>query len=121
GPMYLVMFITGASSSGSGSSDASAGLSILSLITLLYAIGMGFFQLYKEGSTGQTIGKKALGISVLREADGRTLGFGFAFVRKLAHFLDSIACYLGFLWPLWDQKKQTFADKVCNTVVIKVK
>ncbi|WUN50496.1 RDD family protein [Streptomyces sp. NBC_00306] len=33
---------------------------------------------------------------------------------------DSIACYLGWLWPLWDAKKQTFADKVCNTVVVKV-
>ncbi|AYV31536.1 RDD family protein [Streptomyces sp. CJ_13] len=121
GPMYLVGFINGVATSSSSSSDSSAGLSILSLITMLYAIGMGFFQLYKEGSTGQTIGKKALGISVLREADGRTLGFGFAFVRKLAHFLDSIACYLGWLWPLWDQKKQTFADKVCSTVVIKVK
>lgn len=43
-----------------------------------------------------------------------------AFVRKLAHLLDRFACYLGWLWPLWDEKNQTFADKVCKTVFIKV-
>ncbi|GAA2452097.1 RDD family protein [Streptomyces macrosporus] len=80
----------------------------------------GFLWLtYKEGSTGQTPGKKALKISVLREADGRPLGFGMAFVRRLAHTLDGMACYIGYLWPLWDAKKQTFADKVMSTVVVK--
>ncbi len=29
-------------------------------------------------------------------------------------------CYLGYLWPLWDKKKQTFADKIFGTYSIKV-
>jgi hypothetical protein len=41
-----------------------------------------------------------------------------SFVRYIAHVLDSIPCYLGYLWPLWDAKRQTFADKVIGTVVI---
>ncbi len=24
--------------------------------------------------------------------------------------------YIGYLWPLWDAKRQTFADNVCGTV-----
>ncbi|MGW6981738.1 RDD family protein [Streptomyces sp. NPDC054932] len=118
GPMYALIGI-GAAVATDESTEAIAG--VLSLVGFLYAIGMGFFQLHKEGSTGQTIGKKIVGISLHREADGATLGFGMAFVRKLAHFLDSAACYVGWLWPLWDEKKQTFADKVCSTVVVKVK
>ncbi|MEW2371857.1 RDD family protein [Streptomyces sp. NPDC006656] len=90
------------------------------VVGVLYALAMGFFQLFKEGSSGQTIGKKVLGISLRRAADGSTLGFGMALVRKLAHLLDGLPCYLGWLWPLWDDKKQTFADKVCGTVVIRV-
>jgi hypothetical protein len=39
----------------------------------------------------------------------------------LAHILDSLPCYLGYLWPLWDAKRQTFADKVMGTVVIEQK
>ncbi|MCX5128575.1 RDD family protein [Streptomyces sp. NBC_00347] len=116
GPMYALTFIGIAMSDGS--SNSAAG--ILLVIGYLYAFGMGIFQIYKEGSTGQSIGKKVVGISVRREADGNVLGFGMAFVRKLAHILDGIPCYLGYLWPLWDAKKQTFADKVCSTVVIVV-
>ena len=89
------------------------------LIGIVYTLAMGIYQLYLEGKTGQTTGKKVLGISLHREADGRTLGFGMAFVRKLAHFLDSAACYLGWLWPLWDAKRQTFADKIAKTVSVR--
>ncbi|MGI5481131.1 RDD family protein [Streptomyces lavendofoliae] len=117
GPLYAIVGISGATSS---SGEPTIG-AVLGLLLLVYTLTMGIVQLYKEGKTGQTIGKKALGISLVREADGRPIGFGMAFVRKLAHFLDSLACYLGWLWPLWDDKKQTFADKVCNTVVFKIK
>ncbi|MFJ7587451.1 RDD family protein [Streptomyces sp. NPDC097617] len=117
GPMYALMGL-GAAVATDESTEAIAG--ILSLIGMLYTLGMAIFQLYKEGTTGQSFGKKIVGISLHRELDGSTVGFGMAFVRKLAHFLDGIACYIGYLWPLWDEKKQTFADKVCATVVIKV-
>ncbi|MFE2147785.1 RDD family protein [Streptomyces sp. NPDC059456] len=116
GPMYALGFIDLASSDD----PANAGPGIFFTIGILYALGMALFQLYKEGTTGQTTGKKVLGISLRRERDGAFLGFGMAFVRKLAHVLDGIPCYIGWLWPLWDEKKQTFADKVCSTVVIQV-
>lgn len=115
-PMYALGFIDLAMADDAATADPG----ILFVIGLLYTLGMSIYQIYREGSTGQTIGKKALGISLRREADGSTLGFGMAFVRRLAHFLDSVACYIGWLWPLWDEKKQTFADKVCGTVVVKV-
>ncbi|NXY94957.1 RDD family protein [Streptomyces sp. BR123] len=116
GPMYALGFID----LGTASDPANAKPGMFFAIGVLYAIGMAVFQLYREGSTGQSIGKKIVGISVRREADGNVLGFGMAFVRKLAHALDSLPCYIGWLWPLWDDKSQTFADKVCSTVVIRV-
>ncbi len=116
GPFYALMGLVAAV----GDSEDPGALGVLPILGFIYLVFMLFFQVHKEGKTGQTIGKKVLGISLHREADGSTLGFGMAFVRKLAHFLDSAACYLGWLWPLWDEKNQTFADKVCSTVVIKV-
>ena len=53
----------------------------------------------------------------VREQDGQPVGVLMAFVRELAHVVDGIL-YLGYLWPLWDQKRQTFADKICPTVVL---
>jgi uncharacterized RDD family membrane protein YckC len=95
-----------------------AGLGVAAVM-YLGAFAFSLWQLYRQGTTGQTIGKRVVGIRVIREADGQYTGFGMAFVRGLAHILDGLPCYIGFLWPLWDEKRQTFADKVCHTVVLK--
>ena len=74
---------------------------------------------WMKSSMGQSIGQKALSIRMVRDADGQTPSFGLAFGRELAHLVDSAICCVGFLWPLWDGKKQTLADKIVSTVVIK--
>ncbi|MEU3980342.1 RDD family protein [Streptomyces sp. NPDC026672] len=94
-------------------------IAALTVIGFLAIIGLAIWQLIQEGRTGQTIGKKTVGIRLVKEDSGQPLGVGMAFVRRIAHFLDSLACYLGWLWPLWDSKKQTFADKVCSSIVIR--
>ena len=71
------------------------------------------------GKTGQTWGRKALGIRLVSEETGQPIGAGMAFVRDLCHFLDTLACYVGWLFPLWDAKRQTFADKILRTVVVR--
>ena len=48
------------------------------------------------------------------------LSVGQTFLRQLCHYLDG-AVYIGYLWPLWDPMRQTFADKLMKTVVIKIK
>ncbi|MFI9721466.1 RDD family protein [Streptomyces sp. NPDC052396] len=88
-------------------------------LAFLVSIGIGLWMLYRQGKTGQTLGKKVVGIAVVRERDGQPTGFGGSFVRSLAHAVDGFF-YLGYLWPLWDAKKQTFADKMCGTLVIRV-
>jgi uncharacterized RDD family membrane protein YckC len=72
----------------------------------------------KQGKTGYTIGKGVLGIKVVKEADGQVLGTWFSIGRFFVHYLDQLACYIGYLWPLWDDKRQTFADKILSTIVI---
>ncbi len=74
---------------------------------------------WMKSSWGQSLGQKAVNIRMVREADGQRLSFGMAFVREIAHLLDNIVCCVGYLWPLWDAKKQTFADKIMTTVVTK--
>lgn len=108
--VFLVPYILVIVSQGKGVLLAIGGIAI---------IGVAIWQLIREGRTGQTVGKQALGIRLVRESDGQPLGVGMAFVRRLAHFLDSLACYLGWLWPAWDAKRQTFADKVCGSIVIR--
>ena len=40
-------------------------------------------------------------------------------MRQLAHIVDSLICYIGWLFPLWDAKRQTIGDKIMGTVVVK--
>ncbi len=72
-----------------------------------------------QGRTGWTWGKRRVGIRLIKEVDGTPVGPGMAFVRYLLHSVINQACYLDYLWPLWDAKKQTLTDKVLATVVIK--
>ncbi|OKI09929.1 hypothetical protein A6A06_04710 [Streptomyces sp. CB02923] len=92
---------------------------ILIVLGALLGLAGWLFLVAKEGSTGQTPGKKALNIRVVREATGQQLGFGLAFGRKLCHVVDGPLCGLGYWWPLWDEKSQTFADKITSTVVVR--
>jgi len=40
-----------------------------------------------------------------------------AFIRDLVHILDALTL-VGYLWPRWDDKKQTFGDHIMKTIVI---
>lgn len=73
---------------------------------------------YKQGTTGSSIGKSILKFKVVSEVSGAPLGFAMSLVRQLAHFVDAIICYIGFLFPLWDKKRQTLADKIMTTVCL---
>jgi len=72
----------------------------------------------QAGRTGQSLGKRTLHLRLISERTGEPIGGGMAFARDICHILDSLACYVGWLFPLWDAKRQTFADKIISTVVI---
>jgi uncharacterized RDD family membrane protein YckC len=93
------------------------------ILDVFILIGLGitaYNRWYMAGKTGQSWGKKALHLSLIGEATGQPIGGGMAFLRDLCHFIDSIICYVGWLFPLWDAKRQTLADKIMRTVVIPV-
>lgn len=93
----------------------------VAMVFLALAFGWTLWNRWlRAGRTGQSVGKSALGIKLLDETTGQPIGAGKAFLRDVCHVLDSI-CYIGYLWPLWDAKRQTFADKIVKTVVVDAK
>jgi uncharacterized RDD family membrane protein YckC len=99
---------------------ATGSAPILDLFVLI-ALGVtAYNRWYMAGKTGQSWGKKALHLTLIGEATGQPIGGGMAFLRDLCHIVDSIICYVGWLFPLWDAKRQTLADKIMRTVVIPV-
>lgn len=111
---------TTTASDGTVTTSTEGGALVVLLILLGVVTSLAFFvwnTCLKQGRTGYSIGKGVLGIKLIGEQTGQPIGAGMSFVRYLCHILDSI-CYIGYLWPLWDSKRQTFADKILKTVVI---
>jgi uncharacterized RDD family membrane protein YckC len=73
---------------------------------------------YRQGTTGSSIGKSVTKFRVVSEKTWEPIGFGLSIVRQLVHAVDGAICYIGYLFPLWDTKRQTIADKIMGTVCV---
>jgi uncharacterized RDD family membrane protein YckC len=93
--------------------DAAAALYVLWLVA-----NAGYFVYFEGGPTGQTVGKKALGIRVYDLQQGGPIGHGRAFIRWIGRIVSGFVIYLGYLWALWDPQKQTWHDKMAGSVVV---
>lgn len=105
--LSVVGGIIGAVLSGSDSAATLVGI----------LLGIAYYT-YLEGSTGQTLGKKALGIRVISLDGGGSIGYGRAFIRYIGRIVSGIVLLLGYLWMLWDREKQTWHDKFAGSVVV---
>lgn len=83
------------------------------LLSIAYTVYLG----YLDGVTGQTPGKAIMGTRLVN-TQGELIGSGPGIGRKFAHIVDNIVCFLGWLLPLVDAKRQTIADKLLVTYVI---
>jgi len=95
-----------------------AGSGIGGLVSFVLGLGWWAYLGYKSGTTGITFGRSIAKTKLVSEATGQPIGVSNGIVRQLAHIIDSIICYIGWLFPLWDSKRQTIADKLMKTVVI---
>jgi uncharacterized RDD family membrane protein YckC len=100
-----------------------SGYSSLGMTAMWVALLVGLAYLvwnygYRQGTTGSTIGKSLMKFKVVSENTGQPLGFGMSVVRQIAHLVDMIVCCIGYLFPLWDAKRQTLADKIMSTVCL---
>ncbi len=89
-----------------------------------YALGLilviAYFTYFEGGPTGQTFGKKAMGIRVIDFATGGPIGYGRGFIRYIGRIVSAVVIYIGYLWMLWDREKQTWHDKFAGDVVVPV-
>ncbi len=102
----------------SGGDVGAAAGTVLLIQLLSLGVALTYFALLEGGSSGQTLGKKAVGIRVINQDTGGPIGYGKAIGRYFARILSSFLCLLGYLWMLWDKEKQTWHDKLTNTLVV---
>ncbi len=92
------------------------GIILLALVFVPYA-----FYVWQLSRTGQTFGRRLVGVKVIDETTGEPPSLGKAIGRTLfAWIISGQIVYIGYLWMLWDDKQQTLHDKVTSTHVIDV-
>jgi uncharacterized RDD family membrane protein YckC len=90
---------------------------ILAVVGYLGLLGFGLWNSgYLQGTTGRSLGRRVANSRLVMVQTGQPVGFRRAVLRQICHLLEF---GIGYLWPLWDDKHQTFADKIVGTVVVR--
>jgi uncharacterized RDD family membrane protein YckC len=95
------------------------------IVVVMIAIEGLYFSFLNGTGSGQTVGNRAPGIAVRDAVTGEAIGFKRAALRWFIRFILYLALIvpglLNDLFPLWDSRRQTIADKAARSVVIRLK
>ena len=86
----------------------------------LAALAWILANLVEQGRSGQTAGKRHVGLRLVGVEGQRPVGPARSIARQILHLSDTVPALLGWLWPLADRRRQTFADKLAKTAVVVV-
>ncbi|PIE32386.1 MAG: hypothetical protein CSA55_03505 [Ilumatobacter coccineus] len=82
-------------------------------------IAVAIRAMIQRGHLGYDFGDRVANQTLIKEQTDAPMGSGMeVFVRGIVHIVDGLPFYIGYLWPLWDEKRQTFADKILSTTVV---
>jgi len=96
----------------------STGRLVIGAAASLGLLGFGIWNCgYLQGTTGSSLGRRVTGTKLVSIVTGQPVGFGRALVRQVCHVLDF---GIGYVRPLWNGKRQTFADHIVGTIVVHV-
>jgi uncharacterized RDD family membrane protein YckC len=101
--------------------QAAVGIGLIGvwlLIATLATIGTVAYFVYFWGTSGSTLGMRIFSLRVVDADTGARIGIPRAIVRYLMSIVNSLACYIGWIWIAFDPRKQGWHDKVANSVVI---
>lgn len=97
---------------------------VLMIVSIAVYLGADIWnRVIRLGSKGQSLGKTATGIRVVKVEHGGPIGGGAAFGRWAIVIVFgfvplAILSLLDVLWPLWDDRNQALHDKVVSSLVV---
>jgi uncharacterized RDD family membrane protein YckC len=107
------------------SDDTAAGIAT---IAVTVAVVLGYSTVMLAMTNGKTIGKRMMGIRVVR-AGAEPMTWGRAAMREIVMrgivigligtLTFGIAGILDYLWPLWDKQNQSLHDHGAETWVVR--
>lgn len=113
-------FISGVALSPTGASDAAEMIALAFWFIWLFLVLFGYDILFETLGRGRTIGKRALGIRVVRVAGG-PVGFVTSAVRNLLRIVDFLPGFyaVGIVSILATERNQRLGDLAAGTLVVR--
>lgn len=113
----LLLAMTGFAVGAGGESQVGS----VALLVQIFGFALSFaYYVVFTGHCGQTPGKMALRIKVIRR-DGSQIGYGYAAYREIiCKFISGIILGIGYLMVAFDEQKQGLHDRMADTYVIKL-
>ncbi|MEU3565421.1 RDD family protein [Kitasatospora sp. NPDC006786] len=86
-----------------------------------WVVGAGWLVLQwaERGRTGESLGQRLAGVVLVDEESGAPVGPARSILRGLLHVLDTLPACAGYLRPLVHPRRQTWADSIARTVVVR--
>ena len=111
--MALLVFASPAEGWARWAFTAAGAITLLALVVNRWVL---------PNAIGWTFGRALFGIAVRTTSspDNPSVGILRLAARDLAHLLDTVSLFVGWLWPLWDRRHRTFADLLARTEVHRV-
>ena len=127
--VFVLLLIFGASISLGSESDEGSVLALGALLGmfLLFALAGIAYEVTMIALKGQTVGKMATSVKVVRADNGQLPGWGKSIARWIIPALLGIIPFIGWVLSLlcyvsltWDKVRQGWHDKAAATLVVKV-
>jgi uncharacterized RDD family membrane protein YckC len=113
GALWADLFLlAGASLAVHAFVSGAVGAVLIAVLPLAYFVGLW-------ATTGRTFGLWLVGARVVRQEDGRRLGFRRSLIRLVGYAANLASCSLGFAWAAIDWRKQGWHDKMAGSYVVR--
>lgn len=117
---FVIGLVLGFAGGAAGDFEGGGSFAMLAITWLCSMAVSVTYYVFFTGYNGQTPGKMALRIQVVR-TDGTPMSYGRAFLREIpGKFVSAIILCIGYLMVAFDRQKQGLHDRIAGTYVIRL-
>jgi uncharacterized RDD family membrane protein YckC len=83
-----------------------------------FIVGLAYQWYFLTQRDGQTPGKQMMGIRAVK-VSGEPIDFATVLIRYVGYYINSFAIGIGWLWALFNDKRQGWHDLLAGTYVVR--
>jgi uncharacterized RDD family membrane protein YckC len=114
-PLSWVLVLLGAGLRGEPIGEDYPTFGVRAMLNIVFGLIVLLFWVSRQA----TPGKLALRLRIVDARTGGHAPFGRLVLRYAGYLVSALPLGLGYLWMLWDRRRQTWQDKLGETLVVR--